>query len=468
MFYHLQLEKRRRNMFRIENIKFLLGRIHFLLIASSRSVFLGLVLCFMLAPTASAQTTYGYTHTPGVIDVVTQGGNPKTLVIQIANLTPYAMKLTNFSPTLHDEIDRSRHTAKSFMFAPLGLPQNIPPVMGDPANAKPYTAVLAWDDGGTADDKYAVNNWLIYTLSGVDCTDPLLCTVDKEDVDIGLWVTRSNPDKSLDAKYYFQLARNILHEVFALVGVIVFPEIPLSWANFIIGGAELEKTSYQFNAEQKAGDVGHQWYIASYAVPSKTSLCYNAAISGCYPSPAIADDAIETNWGAANAGPTQSRIVVITQVRRGKSAQPSEKYGCSQYWSSWGSLGSAPVAMVTVTTTDVWYPAVMAAMAKCSATPTPDYCPTPSAVASLRDAPRFSRPPACSAVSDALPMIHTILKEHGRDGLLALASVVRSLNPVHRQLLAEMFQKWRASESFTPQDEALLHLIAVRLRKEVR
>jgi hypothetical protein len=432
------------------------------------SISLGMVLCFMLAATASAQTPYGYTHTPGITDIVTQGGNPKTLVIQIANLTPYTMELTNFSPTLHDETDRSSHTAKSFMFAPLGLPESIPPVTGDPANAKPYTSVLAWDDGGTADDKYAVDNWLIYTLEGVDCTDPSVCTVDKEDVDIGLWVTRSNPDKSLNAKYYFQLARNILHEVFALVGVVMFPEVPLAWTNFIIGGADLIKTSAQFNSEQTAGDVGHQWYIASYAVPSKTSLCYNASISGCYPSPAIADDAIETNWGAANGGATQSRVVVITQVRRGKAAQPSEKYGCSQYWTSWGSVGSAPVAMVTVTTTDVWDPAVMAAMAKCSATPTPDYCPTPKAGATQRrrGVERILKPRGGGCAP--LPMIRSILEEHGRDGLLALVAVVRGLHSAHRQLLTEMFQTWRAGESFTPQHEELLDLIAVRLRKEVR
>jgi hypothetical protein len=434
-------------------------------------LFLGLLLCFMLPTTASAQSTY--THTAGITDIVTQGGNPKTLVVQIANLTPYNMKLklTGLSPTLHDETDRARKTNKSFMFAPLGLPENIPPLAGDPTNAKPYTTVLSWDDN----DGYTVDNYLTYTLEGVDCTDtqackictdPQHCTViEKENVDVGLWITRSNPDKALTASYYFQLARNILHEVFSIVAVAVFPEVPLSWVNFVLGTAELTKTAIQFDGEQKAADEGHKWYVAAFPVPSTKSLCYT--YPKCYPSQAIADDAIEENWGPGDGGITQSRIVVVTQLRRGKAAQKSVDTACNIY-ASWGSLGSAPVLMVTVMTIDVWNPAVVAAMAKCALTPTPDYCPTPTAGAQGSGGPGFSRLPPSSALSDAGPMIRSILEEHGREGLLALVSVVRGLNTQQQQLLRETFQAWRAGESLTPNEQALLHLIAVHLRNEVR
>jgi len=65
-------------------------------------------------------------------------------------------------------------------------------------------------------------------------------------------------------------------------------------------------------------------------------------------------------------------------------------------------------------------------------------------------------------------MIRSILEEHGWDGLLALVSVVRGLHPAQRRLLREMFQRWRANGSFNPRDKALLDLIALRLREEVR
>jgi len=140
-------------------------------------------------------------------------------------------------------------------------------------------------------------------------------------------------------------------------------------------------------------------------------------------------------------------------------------------------LGSAPVAMVTVTTTDVWDPAVVAAIAKCSATPTPDYCPTPQAGAKLGGIWGLSRLyddwglfrlPVFWALSAPLPMIRSILEEHGRDGLLSLASVVRGLHPAQRQLLREMFQTWRTGKSLNLKHKALLQLIVLRLREKVR
>jgi hypothetical protein len=434
-----------------------------------------LLLCFMLPITVSAQN--GYTHTPGVADIITQEGNPKSLVVQILNLTEYNMELTGFSDTLHDETDRSRHTAKSFMFAPLGLPQTIPPLpqtippgTGDPQNAKPYTAMLAWDDGGTANNKYAVNNWLLYTLQGVDCTDKA-CVTAKENVDLAIWITRSNPDKGLTAQYYYQLARNVLREVLASVAVVLFPEVPPVWANFLLSTASLTKTA--FNAQQEAGDVGHKWYVASFPVPSTTSLCY-AMTSGCYPSSAaIADDAVDANWGPGNGGPTQSRIVVVTQVLQGHAPTKACNPDCSPY-ANWGQLGSVPVLMVTVMTTDVWYPAVIAALANCKVATPPDYCPTQktgataAAGAAASAGSHASGLPDASAVSDAGAMIHAILEEHGREGRLALGSVVRSLNPVQRQLLGEMYQTWRAGEPFTPNEQGLLHLIAVHLRNAVK
>lgn len=415
---------------------------------------IALAWCLLLPVTASA----AYTHTPGITDIVTHGGNSKTLVVQVLNLTEYDMELTGFSDTLHDETDRSRHTAKSFMFAPLGLPQTIPAVPEDPQSAKPYTAVLSWDDN----DGYTVNNWLTYTLRGVDCTDKA-CTAAKEDVDVGIWITRSNPDKGLSAGTYYQLAKNVLREVFAIVGVVLFPEVPPVWINFTLATAGLTKEG--FLAQQEAADVGHEWYLAAYPVPSPTSLCYNFP-KNCYPSQAIADDAIEENWGPGDGGLTQSRIVVVTQVLRGKQPTKACNPDCNPYC-TYGALGSVPAMLVTVVATDVWNPAVVAAIANCDQiTPTPDYCPQSSgAVASGSKARRV---PPRSAVANSGPMIRSILEQHGVEGRLALASVIRGLNSEQEQRLREMYQTWRAGESFTPPQQALLHLIAVNLRNAVK
>jgi hypothetical protein len=188
--------------------------------------------------------------------------------------------------------------------------------------------------------------------------------------------------------------------------------------------------------------------------------------TNCYPSQAIADDAIEENWGPGNGGLTQSRIVVVTQVLRGKQPTKACNPDCNPYC-TYGSLGTVPAMMVTVVTTDVWNPAVIAAIAKCEQiTPTPDYCPQ-SQAAGPRGSPP-SRMPHRAAVLQAGPMIRSILDEHGVEGRLALASVVRGLNPAQHDRLREMYQTWRTGEPLTTPQQALLYLIAVRLRNTVK
>ena len=99
-----------------------------------------LALALVLVAGASGQTKY-YPHdqlsNPTPADLLTYSGIGRSIIVQILNLTPYRITYKQPDPnwvdgvevaSLQNMTDKYRWTKKSFMFAPVGVPEQIPGV----------------------------------------------------------------------------------------------------------------------------------------------------------------------------------------------------------------------------------------------------------------------------------------------------------------------------------------------------
>jgi hypothetical protein len=441
------------------------------------TAFLLAVMCLILSSAGNAQ----YMHNPPTgMDLVSYGGNANTLVVQIVNVTPYPIqfKSASTSTSMRDEIDRDRKTKKSFMFAPVGVPQVIPAA---PAQAfvpeylsdgktknpdwipnyvnketRPYAFVLSWDDkGGYVGDTSP--NWLTWTLKGVDCLDYYVkagfCQP-KADVDLGLFIKRQAAE-NLGAGHYWELVKTFLVRTLQIVSVVVAPEDPLAWAHFFLGTGEFIDAA-GFNAEQLTPDEGSEeadaqhekWYIAAFPIPDVSVACYSSS-QECIPTTEPTNDAVQVGW-SAQGGVVQSQIVVTTHLLRGQTAQHSVKeYYCDTDPAACrGKLGSVPIAMVTVMTTDLWLTSNLAGVG-------------PSNVAS-------SGGNAGELGGRGFELIRSILQQYGRAGLLTLMSILHDLPREQREEIRDLVNARRAGTPLTPRQEALVYMVAVRLRAQMK
>jgi hypothetical protein len=403
-------------------------------------------------------------HSPGKADVLTTAGYAKTLTVKIVNLTPYEIGLNRAQlpylyPNPTNLVDKYDSTAldpekkKKFMFAPLGVPQTIPgvppEVYTDPdyvnTTTRPYSFVLSWDDhGGNVDV-----SWISWVIHDVECKDPR-CPVATEDLTLGLFVTREDPNESLTAGDYWHLGKDVLQRALEIVSVVVVPENPLAWKNFILGTGEIAMGADEFNDKQNADDAGQKWYVAAYPFPEPDSYCDKTpSDEDCYPSAGQATDAAVAEWASGMGGWTQQEIVVILEMRRGQ--KPIPEYHCDPH--AWG-LGTAPIAAVTIMTLDQWTEANLMSMVDTLATGSSEPT-TPPRSKSAR-------------ISSAAQMINSTLEQSGREGVQTLFSIIQNLNPEHRQVLRDMVTAWRAGEILTPRQQTFLHWLAIRLRNEMR
>src|SRR5512146_1218744 len=275
--------------------------------------FLLLVVYFILNSTGNAQ----YTHTPPTgVDLVSYGGNANTLVVQVVNVTPYPIQFKEASLSMQDQMDQDRKTEKSFMIAPVGVPQLIPrapeqafvlPYLpnGQPnpdydpdyvnTETRPYSFVLSWDDKGG----YVEDNSLTWTIKGVECFEAYVnqhyCQP-TEGVDLGVCriLKAATPPT---AGYYWDLVKTILSRALSIVAVVIAPESPRTWTSFFLGtGSIVDKSG--FNLQQLTADEGSEdaaaqnekWYIAAFPIPYKTVPCYTSDPE-CTPTTDTGDDA---------------------------------------------------------------------------------------------------------------------------------------------------------------------------------
>ncbi len=471
----------------------------------SFGVLLLVALCCMLPIAASAQ----YTHTaPTNADLVSFGGDANTLVVQIVNLSPYPIRYKDYT-NIHDvegplgSSAMDRHTKKSFSFAPLGVPAIIPPPppqalvpkylddgslnpAWDPnyvnTETRPYSMVLSWDDHADPDVTY---NYVTWALQGVECRHDDRCPPYRQNVDLGLFITRQIPQKSLDAKFFFELVRGPLKEVFGIIGVVLFPEVPLAWFNFFSANVELVKLQYnanKFAAEQKEADSNKhgQWWIAAYPVPDTIGItggpnnCYSS--EQCSPATDAADDAVESSWDDIHGGFFADQLVVTTHLLRGKAATNSYAYNpdaCIGEFSAKGSMGSLPIAMVSIMTKDQWLAGQLASMATASMSTGSDgsgkTLPWQARNRSARDcrsrSTNWLQSLFCKLrAPSGVELIGSLVQDEGRAAVLELLSIIRGLPRHQWQVLSEL----RAGDSLTAQQEALVYMIALRLRDRLR
>lgn len=423
-----------------------------------------LLLCFLSPVFANAQ----WWPPPGKSDIVTNAGVSNTLMVQIVNLTPYEMvfKESSFSipyrhtqsTNLRDEYDATAmdpDVKKSFMFAPLGVPNVISPVPEEAftttdyvdTTTRPYSFVISWDDR----NGYVNDNWATWTIKNVACTDPTHCSAPQQNVDLGFFITRSAPDNAtLESGYYWDLAKDILKTVTDLIKIVIMPENPKAWINFALDSGEVSKDA--FGAIQNKSDETKKWYVAAYPFPAPGSDCSSSS-APCYPGAEQADDGVKTEWGGQMGGWAQGNIVVSVELRRPVAPQP--EYLCVDWYPGWvGSLGTVPVAVVTIMTVDEWAYAKTVTTVKAIATGAPG--------------PTGKTMPRSAEVTSAAQLIHSTLQQSGRQGVLTLFSIIRRLNNEQRQVLREIATSWRAGNALTPSQQTFLHMLAVQLRNQVR
>jgi hypothetical protein len=444
-------------------------------------VFPLLILCLILNSVGHAR----YVHTPPTgIDLVSYGGNANTLVVQVVNLTPYPIQFNSASDSMQDQTDQDRKTAKQFMFAPVGIPELIPAapaqafVLPDLPNGqpnpdydpdyvntetRPYSFVLSWDDKAG----YVEDNWLIWTIKSVDCLEAYVnkryCEP-TEDVDLGLFITREAATP-LTADFYWNLVKTILSRTLQIVGVIVAPENPRAWSSFFLGTGSIINAA-GFNSLQLTEDEGSldadaknkKWYIAAFPIPASDVPCYTSTPE-CTPTTDPGDDAVQTGWNV-QGGVVQQQIVVTTHLLRGQAAQHSAKeYFCEYDQAACrGSLGSVPITMITVMTADQWLASTLPLVGEANAAGS---VPTSGPVLTSGG---YSGGPGQAGAE----LIRSILQQQGREGLLTLISILRDLPLEQREAIRELVNARRSGNPLTPRQQALVHMVAVRLRAQMK
>ncbi len=409
----------------------------------------------------------------GYSDIATTGGLSNTLIVQIVNATPYNIYFkegsfsvqyahAGLSTNLRDEFGSTAmnpDSKKGFMFAPLGVPQNIEPVppaaFQDPnyvnTTTYPYSFVISWDDRAA----YNEYNWLTWTIKNVPCTDTAHCSAPQKDVDLGFFVRRASDDPALKSGYYWDLGKQILKDVLGIIAVVVMPENPLAWGHLTLLMGETSKDA--FGAVQNTDDGTNKWHVAAYPFPAAGSDCArlvttNPDTNACYPSAEQDDDGVKAEWAGQTGGWAEQNIVVAVELRR--PVAPFPEYLCVDWYPGWvGSLGTVPVAVVTIMTVEEWQLATSQQAVRAMATGAPGPTGKPA--------------PNSAEVTNAAQMIHSTLQQTGRPGLLTLFSIIRGLNNQQRQVLRELYANWRAGNALTPNQQTFLHMLAVQLRNQV-
>lgn len=312
-----------------------------LLIGALAVLVCGASMASMTPPTDYKRST---STPPTDADLVLIGGNAKTLVIRMLNLTPY--QIVEDTPAIMAEecTNTTRTDKKSMMIAPVGWPSGFPAVPGewqeDPNHKwafvprspndeiHPYNFAVAWDDqGGHVDN--STMGWVIKNVYTSGHAAP-------RDVKLRLWMTRTKPTDKLVSKD-FKLVSSCVMEMVALLGVAVDPVSPFAWLDIFVATKELASASFEAaNAEETGGD---KMYFAAYAIPDANSQCF-ANPASCTPGIFKATDGIVTDWGTGLAGDNASEIMVTTHMLRGEDAD------------DWGDSGYVPQVAVVVWTAD--------------------------------------------------------------------------------------------------------------------
>ena len=287
------------------------------------SLYLLLVLGFIagMAINAAAEYVPPNTEPPTKADLLLIGGKSKTVVIQLLNLSPYAITADVAYITALNSTNKDRTVNKHSMFAPLGWPNIIPGLKGtfvqpdsatktwvfkpDDTNTTthPYNFVAAWDDFGNYVNHstmgWTINN--VYTDTQGDET---------RNVPLRFWFTRVAPEGFLKSDG-FKLICDCIKEFVSVIGVMAFP-IPPMWVHAVTGAVELSGDLYKTLNTQDTG--GDKMYFSAYVAPDTCSNCISPTVLS---SSTSSTDGVDVQW-ATGADLWAANIVVTTHLIRGK------------------------------------------------------------------------------------------------------------------------------------------------------
>lgn len=434
-----------------------------------------LTLTVLLPLAATAQTNYFPYGTAGEMqtDLLTYDGAARSVVVRILNLTPFRIEHTEATSAaygdqyqvgtpLTDVLDRDRFVPKSFLFAPVGVPAIIP---GVPPEAytegyvntvtRPYEMVFSWDERGARVEQSRVS-WVVRGVEWWECPPPSVggdCTVRRDDVHLGLWVTRplDDPGESLYAGFFGSDFLATLTMAVSFAGVVTDPFNPLSWYGLFISIADMADPA-RFEEEQVAPDDGIKMYVAAYPIPAPDQDCYLsnhnlvenevAAPSPALPDPRIctpqtvsgaADDGTDAQWADA-AGPGASELITTIHVLRGR------RFGGSSCAGKWGAV---PIVNVTVWTRDQY---------------------AASNVAGLAHASLAARPQRDPDAAKVVEEFRKLYEKYDRAGLLAIREVVLALAPGEREQLRAAVVTVRSGGVLDKDARKALHQVIVAAR----
>ncbi len=422
----------------------------------------------LLVVAARGQTSYypaNQLTNPGV-DLLTYSGKAKSIVVQILNLTPYDIQYTPPAPysvdgvpvaSLKDMVDKNRWLTKSFMFAPVGVPNYLPRVppeaiVGDPSYrpdyintvTHPYSMLFAWDDDGGFVSRSSVF-WTVKDVKYSVCSPTTgTCTWQIADVPVGLFMSRIAPVVTPKSEFLAVLVGQ-LKTILSMVKIAKSPLNPLTWYSAFTTEKELANQA-EFLARQMAVDEAGKMYVTAYAVPDMTTDCYSKNSTGytCAPSAAYADDATYAQWSDSLGGPAASDLMVTTHVLRGRMAYET--------WSTFGDpddpgrLGWLPIVMITIMTGDQYVAGQSATLAQSDilesdvgALLTPD-------------------------VRANIEQLRKLLEKHGSAGLDALWSVVRQRTAGERWFLRELVLAMARGNPLSNEQRQAFHRLVVDVR----
>ena len=345
----------------------------------------------------------------------------QTVVVYVANTTPYNMTLKDAGPF----IDLPSDPTAPVMFSPSGIPHKIPANYG-------ASFVAAWKDAGGSVYKEAD---LTYTMDNVDSSTTFTsdgCTVNPQrgPVDIHLEFDRvkKNSAKDLRAEY----GQLIFHSVHAAVDFCEFVTEgnPVALLKFMKAADEMTNNVKAINSAKDSDD--DQIFVNSYVVSYLNNLTYvpgvvpqvqfttdgKGSTSGDY----APNDGVATQQPDANGCP-QSVIVVAVSILRPQNPD-YETFN-----------GGLPTMLVALFTEKDWGTATKAQVS-----------------VSAQESPAGYK-------------IKQQLQREGKTGLKAFRTLVHSLSPQDFRMMNEAYGSITAHKKLTHEQEAFLVRLAGALEK---
>ncbi len=386
----------------------------------------------VLSLAITANTAVGEDSPPHGVDLIQYGGNGKTVVIQMLNLTPY--DITYLQSDLKESTDNDRDKKKAMMFAPVGVPQLLPKVPPDAYNNSNfrntsthlYSGVVSWCDC----DDTVKNSSITWQVNGVkysylDQNNQVHTGTGNPKVQ--LYFTRSAPEKSLKASFFY-VVKQAMNIGLMVAGIVVEGENPLTWIHAFLAIDEFARGTSEFIKENTAQDNGSKMWVGAYVIP-ETGTCKGVVSGNCMPSKNANDDAVDAQWGSTTGGLAESEIIVTTQLLRG-----------STYFLGVGAAGSTygdlPIVQLTI-----WDAATYIAAYK-QVTGT-QY-----------------------ALTQSGKKLQTLTHQRGRAGLLDLRNLIKSMDPKDRDILMQAHLALSEKRTLNDAQKAILDGLTTAFEKK--